>query len=86
MRTTCTTLSTSPALSPLLKSKRAQFIPVRWRADLVFEEDEEDERVSGRDGEMLGNRFSLEDAKIDAVPVLRTIIDGMLDVPYYQTS
>lgn len=81
LRTACTKLSLSPTLAPLINSKRAQFIPVRWRTDLEFdgkEEEEEDEE------ENLDNRFGLEDIEIDSVPILRKVVSGLvLDVPFY---
>ncbi|ORY84668.1 DDHD domain-domain-containing protein [Leucosporidium creatinivorum] len=85
LRSACTTLSTSPTLSPLLHSKRAQFIPLLWRTDLQFE-DEVDESNDSAD-EHLRNRFSLDDIEIKgnaAVPFLRQVVSGLvLDVPFY---
>ncbi|GAA5868001.1 hypothetical protein JCM3774_001562 [Rhodotorula dairenensis] len=81
-RSTCTTLSTSPALSPLLNGKRAQFIPVLWRAELDF--DEVDESADAAD-EHLANRFSLADIEVpNSIPFLRQVVSGLvLDVPFY---
>lgn len=61
----------------MMGGKRAQFIPIRWRADLEFDpfEDDEDE----------ANRFTIEDIEIGgSVPLLRQVISGLaLDVPFY---
>lgn len=83
MRKACTTLSTSPQLSPLLHSKRAQFIPVLWRADLQFEDDVDDTRDSA--DEHLRNRYTLDDIEIKGkIPFLRQVVSGLvLDVPFY---
>ncbi|GAA5917665.1 hypothetical protein JCM5296_007440 [Sporobolomyces johnsonii] len=80
-RSACTTLSTSPALSPLLNGKRAQFIPVLWRAELDF--DAVDDSADSAD-EHLVNHFSVQDIEIPGVPFLRQIVSGLvLDVPFY---
>ncbi|GAA5973441.1 hypothetical protein JCM21900_006344, partial [Sporobolomyces salmonicolor] len=80
-RSACTTLSTSPALSPLLNGKRAQFIPVLWRAELDF--DAVDDSADSAD-EHLVNRFSVQDIEIPGVPFVRQIVSGLvLDVPFY---
>ncbi|GAA5960704.1 hypothetical protein JCM8115_001804 [Rhodotorula mucilaginosa] len=81
-RSACTTLSTSPTLSPLLNGKRAQFIPVLWRAELDF--DEVDESADAAD-EHLANRFSLADIEVpNSIPFLRQVVSGLvLDVPFY---
>ncbi|BGP49361.1 hypothetical protein JCM10450v2_005249 [Rhodotorula kratochvilovae] len=81
-RSTCTSLSQSDALSPLLNGKRAQFIPVLWRGDLNF--DEVDESLDAAD-EHLANRFSLDDIEVKgSVPFLRQVVSGLvLDVPLY---
>lgn len=78
----CTTLSTSPALSPLLNGKRAQFVPVLWRAELDF--DEVDESADAAD-EHLANRFGLADIEVpNSIPFLRQVVSGLvLDVPFY---
>ncbi|KAL8292387.1 hypothetical protein RQP46_000999 [Phenoliferia psychrophenolica] len=81
LRTACTTQSTSPSLAPLIHSRRAQFIPVRWRSsDLEF-----DDRENDTDEENLNNRFSLDDIEIKhSVPFLRQVVSGLvLDVPFY---
>ncbi|GAA5980777.1 hypothetical protein JCM11641_002647 [Rhodosporidiobolus odoratus] len=81
-RSACTSLSTSDTLSPLLKGKRAQFIPVLWRADLDFDEvDDADETAD----EHLANHFSLKDIEVqNSVPFLRQVVSGLvLDVPFY---
>ncbi|KAG8786311.1 hypothetical protein FRC12_016730 [Ceratobasidium sp. 428] len=49
--------SQSPALASIMRSRRAQFIPVPWRASMKLGFDEELER--SRDG--LDNRFTLSD-------------------------
>ncbi|KAM0791761.1 hypothetical protein ACM66B_004026 [Microbotryomycetes sp. NB124-2] len=84
LRNACTNLSTSAALSPLLQSKRAQFIPVLWRTDLEFDSDV-DEKDS--EDEHLRNRYTLSDIEIKgAIPFLRQIVSGLvLDVPLYQS-
>ncbi|GAA5992871.1 hypothetical protein JCM10908_001383 [Rhodotorula pacifica] len=81
-RSACTNLSTSPTLSPLLNGKRAQFIPVLWRAELDF--DEVDESADAAD-EYLANRFSLADIEVpNSIPFLRQVVSGLvLDVPFY---
>lgn len=56
LRTNCTTLSTSPAVAPLIGGKRAQFIPIQWRQGLEFETDEEMEGEADWD-----NRFGLDE-------------------------
>ncbi|GAA6028832.1 hypothetical protein JCM8097_007416 [Rhodosporidiobolus ruineniae] len=83
-RSACTTLSTSEHLSPLLKGKRAQFIPVLWRTDLDFEAvDDADETAD----EHLANRFGIKDIEVsNSVPLLRQVVSGLvLDVPFYLT-
>ena len=35
----------------------------------------------GEEGEHLTNHFSLQDSKISGIPVIRAIVDGMLDIP-----
>lgn len=70
LRTNCTKLSTS-SLAPLLEQKRAQFIPVRWRTDLEFNDDDDDLDQNEELGER--NRFNLEDIEIDSVPFLRQL-------------
>lgn len=71
LRTACTTQSTAPSLAPLIHSKRAQFIPVRWRADLNF--DDVDESADSAE-ENLDNRFTLDDIEIkESVPFLRQV-------------
>lgn len=84
-KTACTTLSTSPTLSPLLHSQRAQFIPLLWRTDLTFD-DSIDESEDSAD-EHLRNRFSLSDIEVKgdgSVPFLRQVVSGLvLDVPFY---
>ncbi|KAK4055033.1 hypothetical protein OIO90_003374 [Microbotryomycetes sp. JL221] len=84
LRSACTTLSTSSTLAPLLHSKRAQFIPLLWRADLEFDDESDDE---DDEDEHLHNRFSIEDVEIKgSIPFLRTIArDLVLDVPLYQS-
>lgn len=52
----------------------------------MFDDERTEGAGEGEPEEQLGNRFSLEDSKIASIPVLRTIIDGMLDIPYYQSS
>ncbi|GAA6052976.1 hypothetical protein JCM3770_001158 [Rhodotorula araucariae] len=81
-RSTCTSLSQSDALSPLLNGKRAQFIPVLWRGDLNF--DEVDESLDSAD-EHLANHFTLNDIEVKgSVPFLRQVVSGLvLDVPLY---
>ena len=82
-RSACTTLSTSPTLSPLLHGKRAQFIPINWRTDLDLGL-EVDQSADAAD-EHLANRFSVQDIEIqNSVPFLRSIVSGLvLDVPFY---
>ncbi|KAK4702406.1 hypothetical protein P7C70_g3817, partial [Phenoliferia sp. Uapishka_3] len=82
LRTNCTTQSTSPSLAPLIHSRRAQFIPVKWRTDLNFDEIDESEDTAD---ENLDNRFSLDDIEIkESVPLLRQMVSGLvLDVPFY---
>ncbi|GAA5875342.1 hypothetical protein JCM8547_003209 [Rhodosporidiobolus lusitaniae] len=84
-RSACTSLSTSETLSPLLKGKRAQVIPVLWRTDLDFDELEDDEETAD---EHLANHFSLKDIEIPgSVPFLRQVVsDLVLDVLFYQQS
>ena len=79
LRSSCDQLS-STSLAPLLGGKRAQFIPIRWRADLEFDSfDEEDDEE---------NQFTIEDIEIGgSVPLLRQVISGLaLDVPFYLSS
>ncbi|BGP17562.1 hypothetical protein JCM10213v2_005595 [Rhodosporidiobolus nylandii] len=81
-RSACTSLSTSETLSPLLRQRRAQFIPVLWRTDLDFDEvDDEDQTAD----EHLSNHFSLRDIEVqNSVPFLRQVVSGLvLDVPFY---
>ncbi|BGP25715.1 DDHD domain containing protein [Rhodotorula toruloides] len=81
-RSQCTSLSTAPALSPLLRGKRAQFIPVLWRAELDF--DNIDNTNDSAD-EHLANHFGVADIEIqNSVPFLRQVVSGLvLDVPFY---
>ncbi|BGP01102.1 hypothetical protein JCM10021v2_004798 [Rhodotorula toruloides] len=81
-RSQCTSLSTAPALSPLLHGKRAQFIPVLWRAELDF--DNIDNTNDSAD-EHLANHFGVADIEIqNSVPFLRQVVSGLvLDVPFY---
>ncbi|GAA6010035.1 hypothetical protein JCM10207_007528 [Rhodosporidiobolus poonsookiae] len=81
-RSVCTSLSTSDTLSPLLKGKRAQVIPVLWRSDLDFDQLDDSEETAD---EMLDNRFGLSDIEVQgSVPILRQIVSGLvLDVPFY---
>ncbi|KAM0752102.1 hypothetical protein T439DRAFT_354980 [Meredithblackwellia eburnea MCA 4105] len=83
LRTACTTQSISPSIAPLIKSKRAQMIPVRWRTDLDFESVVDED--ADHEEEVLTNRFSLDDVEVkDSVPFLRQIVSGLvLDVPFY---
>ncbi|GAA5827388.1 hypothetical protein JCM11251_003790 [Rhodosporidiobolus azoricus] len=83
-RSACTTLSTSETLSPLLKGKRMQTIPVLWRTDLDFDEIDDAEETAD---ERLENRFSLKDIEVtNSVPFLRQVVSGLvLDVPFYLT-
>lgn len=82
LRTSCDALSASPELSQVLGGSRVQFVPIRWRTDLVFDDLPEDEE--GEADEVLGNRFSLEDIEVGSIPLLRSVISGLvLDVPFY---
>ncbi|GAA5839354.1 hypothetical protein JCM9279_005915 [Rhodotorula babjevae] len=81
-RSSCTTLSQSDTLSPVLSGKRAQFCPVLWRGDLNF--DEVDDSQDSVD-EHLANNFTLSDIEVKgSVPFLRQVVSGLvLDVPMY---
>ncbi|GAA5948867.1 hypothetical protein JCM3765_003936 [Sporobolomyces pararoseus] len=82
-RSACTSLSTSPTLSPLLHGKRAQFIPINWRTDLDL--GLEVDQSGDTEDEHLANHFSVKDIEIsNSVPFLRSIVSGLvLDVPFY---
>lgn len=82
-RSACTSLSTSPTLSPLLHGKRAQFIPINWRTDLDL--GLEVDQSGDTEDERLTNHFSVKDIEIsNSVPFLRSIVSGLvLDVPFY---
>ncbi|GAA6015612.1 hypothetical protein JCM11491_007174 [Sporobolomyces phaffii] len=82
-RSACTSLSTSPTLSPLLHGKRAQFIPINWRTDLDL--GLEVDQSGDTEDEHLANRFGVKDIEIpNSVPFLRSIVSGLvLDVPFY---
>lgn len=83
MRKVCTSLSTSPTLAPLLRSKRAQVFPLLWRTDLSFEDEFDDTR--DEEDEHLRNQYTLEDIEIKgSIPFLRQVVSGLvLDVPFY---
>lgn len=65
------------AMRKVSRGKRAQFLPISWRKDLSFDEDE------AREG--TDNVYTLQDITNEAsIPVVRNIISKViLDVPYF---
>ncbi|QRV92658.1 phospholipase [Ceratobasidium sp. AG-Ba] len=76
--------SESPALASIMRSRRAQFLPVPWRASMKLALDEEVERA--RDG--LDNRFTLSDiTPKKAIPYVRELTNNVLiDIPYFMSQ
>ncbi|KAG9113863.1 hypothetical protein FRC07_007721, partial [Ceratobasidium sp. 392] len=76
--------SQSPALASIMRSRRAQFIPVPWRASMKLGFDEEMER--SRDG--LDNRFTLSDiTPKKSIPYVRELTNNVLiDIPYFMSQ
>lgn len=70
--------ASDPSIRKLSRGRRAQFLPICWRAGLSF-----DERPEGND-----NYFTLDDVNNDAaIPMVRTIISKViLDVPFYLSN
>ncbi|KAG9077843.1 hypothetical protein FS749_010212, partial [Ceratobasidium sp. UAMH 11750] len=76
--------SQSPALASIMRSRRAQFIPVPWRASMNLALDHELERE--RDG--LDNRFTLSDiTPKKSIPFVRELTNNVLiDIPYFMSQ
>lgn len=70
-------LSNDKAIQRISQGKRAQFIPICWRKELSFDDQE---ALEGND-----NVYGLRDVSNDAtIPMVRNIISKViLDVPYY---
>lgn len=66
-----------PTIRRISRGKRAQFLPICWRKELSFDDQE---ALNGND-----NVYGLKDVSNDAtIPMVRTIISKViLDVPYY---
>ncbi|KAG9084852.1 hypothetical protein FRC06_003867 [Ceratobasidium sp. 370] len=73
-----------PALASIMRSRRAQFIPVPWRASMKLALDHEVERE--RDG--LDNRFTLSDiTPKKSIPYVRELTNNVLiDIPYFMSQ
>lgn len=69
-------VAANSALRKVARGRRAQFLPISWRKDLNFEEEE----LKGND-----NTYTLGDITNHAsIPVVRNVISKViLDVPYY---
>jgi len=65
------------ALRRVSRGKRAQYLPISWRKDLSFDEEETREGCD--------NSYTLQDISNDAsIPIVRNVISKViLDVPYY---
>ncbi|UZJ52696.1 hypothetical protein CBS101457_002016 [Exobasidium rhododendri] len=76
LRKVANKMAADSALKRLARGRRAQFLPISWRRDLVFEGD-------GR--KCNDNHYTLDDISNSAtIPIVRSVISKVvLDVPYY---
>ncbi|CEL58527.1 putative phospholipase C1020,13c OS=Schizosaccharomyces pombe (strain 972 / ATCC 24843) GN=SPCC1020.13c PE=3 SV=1 [Rhizoctonia solani AG-1 IB] len=76
--------SQSPALSSIMRNRRAQFIPIPWRASMKLEIDEE----RRREQEGLDNHFTLADiTPKKSIPYVRELTNNVLiDIPYFMSQ
>ncbi|KAG8757079.1 hypothetical protein FRC11_004821, partial [Ceratobasidium sp. 423] len=67
--------SQSPALASIMRNRRAQFIPIPWRASMKFEMDEEEKRAK----QGLDNHFTLADiTPKKSIPYVRELTNNVL--------
>ncbi|GAB1520904.1 hypothetical protein RhiTH_003993 [Rhizoctonia solani] len=76
--------SQSPALSSIMRNRRAQFLPIPWRASMKLELDEE----RRREQEGLDNHFTLADiTPKKSIPYVRELTNNVLiDIPYFMSQ
>lgn len=76
--------SQTPALSSIMRNRRAQFLPVPWRASMKLELDEE----RRREQEGLDNHFTLSDiTPKKSIPYVRELTNNVLiDIPYFMSQ
>ncbi|CAE6432318.1 unnamed protein product [Rhizoctonia solani] len=76
--------SQSPALSSIMRNRRAQFIPIPWRASMKLEIDEEERRAK----QGLDNHFTLSDiTPKKSIPYVRELTNNVLiDIPYFMSQ
>ncbi|KAL5632399.1 hypothetical protein ACGC1H_005381 [Rhizoctonia solani] len=76
--------SQSPVLSSILRNRRAQFIPIPWRASMKLELDEEERRAK----QGLDNHFTLSDiTPKKSIPYVRELTNNVLiDIPYFMSQ
>ncbi|CAE6351628.1 unnamed protein product [Rhizoctonia solani] len=76
--------SQSPALSSIMRNRRAQFLPIPWRASMKLEIDEE----RRREREGLDNHFTLADiTPKKSIPYVRELTNNVLiDIPYFMSQ
>ncbi|CAE7090882.1 unnamed protein product [Rhizoctonia solani] len=73
-----------PALASIMRNRRAQFIPIPWRASMKLEIDEEERRAK----QGLDNHFTLSDiTPKKSIPYVRELTNNVLiDIPYFMSQ
>ncbi|CAE6504476.1 unnamed protein product [Rhizoctonia solani] len=76
--------SQSPALASIMRNRRAQFLPIPWRASMKLEMDEEEKKAK----QGLDNHFTLADiTPKKSIPYVRELTNNVLiDIPYFMSQ